>query len=101
MEIVDKKNLERITFKNLREESSSIERSKVVINVELYLENIFSKGLLKNYVGIYWPLKGEVDIRRLRSNYPAALPRCEKNRELIFCAWDKNRPNCSKNCHKT
>ena len=89
MEIVDKKNLERITFKNLREESSSIERSKVVINVELYLENIFSKGLLKNYVGIYGPLKGEVDIRRLRSNYPAALPRCEKNGELIFCAWDK------------
>ncbi len=88
MIIKEKKNIERKFFKNMRDKSSSIDRQNVVVNVKIYLHSIFRKGLRNNYIGIYWPLKNEVDLKSLRDTYPLALPRCEKNKELLFCAWD-------------
>ena len=88
MIISEKKKFERRKFKYLMEKSSSIDRSNVVINVKSYIESFVKKGIKINYIGIYWPLKNEVDIRSLSDQYSLALPRCEKNKELLFCAWD-------------
>ena len=88
MNISEKKNFERTKFKNLMEKSSPFDRKKVQMNVNLYLESILNKGKTNNHIGIYWPTKNEVDIRCLNDKYPSALPRCGKNKELLYCKWD-------------
>ena len=88
MTIAEKKNFERKIFKNLMDKSSLIDRRKAEINVRLYIESYFTKGIKINHIGIYWPLKNEVDIRSLKDKYSLALPRCDKNKKLLFCAWD-------------
>ena len=88
MTISEKKNFERQLFKKLMEKSSLIDRKNVEINVKLYVSSFFKKAIRNKYIGIYWPLKNEIDIRSLNDKYSLALPRCEKNKELLFCAWD-------------
>tara|TARA_Y100000991_G_C21771566_1_gene263281 strand:+ start:56 stop:613 length:558 start_codon:yes stop_codon:yes gene_type:complete len=88
MIISEKKNFERKTFKNLMEKSSSFDRRNVEINVRLYVDSFVKKGMKMKHIGIYWPLKNEVDIRSLNNKYSLALPRCKKNKELLFCAWE-------------
>ena len=88
MNISEKKNFERVKFKNLMEKSSLFDRKKVEINVKLYVESVLKKEKTINYIGIYWPFKNEVDIRSLNDKYSLALPRCDKNKELLFCQWD-------------
>ncbi len=87
MNISEKKNFERTKFKNLMEESSPLDRKKVEINVKLYVESLSKKGKTVNHIGIYWPIKNEIDIRSLNNKYSLALPRCDKNKELLFCEW--------------
>ena len=70
------------------EKSSPIDRRNVEINVRLYIESFFSSGKKINHIGIYWPIKNEVDIRSLNDKYSLALPRCDKNKELLFCEWN-------------
>ena len=88
MIISEKKNFERKKFKNLMEKSSSFVRKKVEMNVKLYVDTFLKKEKKINHIGIYWPLKNEVDIRSLNDKYSLALPRCDKNKELLFCEWD-------------
>lgn len=88
MTISEKKNLERKIFRNLMDKSSFIDRKNVEINVKLYIDSFFNSGKPINHIGIYWPLKNEVDIRSLNDKYSLALPRCDENKELLFCAWD-------------
>ena len=85
MIISEKKNLERKKFKNLMKKSSPFDRKKVEMNVNSYVESFVKKGKTLNYIGIYWPIKNEVDIRSLNDKYSLALPRCEKNKKLLFC----------------
>ena len=84
MTISEKKNIERNIFKNLRKESSPIDREKVEINVKSYVKSYFNKVKKNNYIGIYWPLENEVDIRSLKDKYSLALPRCEENKNLFL-----------------
>ena len=88
MIISEKKNIERKKFKNLREKSSPLDRKKVEMNVRIYIESVIKKSKKINYIGIYWPIKNEVDLRSLNDNYSSALPRCDKNKKLLFCKWD-------------
>ena len=91
MLITEKKNYERKIFKNLMEQTSSFDRRNVEINVQVYVDSFNKKENKIKHIGIYWPLKNEVDIRSLKDNYSLALPRCEKNKELLFCKWDNKQ----------
>ena len=88
MIISEKKKYERKIFSDLMKKSSLIDRRNVEINVKLYVESLLEKGKTINYIGIYWPIKNEVDLRSLNDKYSLALPRCDKNKELLFCEWD-------------
>ena len=88
MIISEKKDFERRFFKDLMGKSSHIDRKNVEINVKLFVESFLKKEFKINYIAIYWPLKNEVDIRSLSDKYSLALPRCEKNKKLLLCAWD-------------
>ena len=91
MTILDKKNHERNKFKDLREKSSLLDRMNVEINVKLFIESFLIKGVKNKHIGIYWPLKNEVDLRSLNDIYSLALPRCKKNKELLFCKWNEKQ----------
>ena len=88
MNISEKKFLERNIFKKARRKNSSLVMKNVEKNVNIYLETVFKEGTKNKYIGIYWPLKNEVDITNLRFKYLCALPRCEENKSLIFCSWE-------------
>ena len=90
MIILVKKNLERNIFRKQRNESSLNDRKNVEKNVNRYIESFLNKNQEINHIGIYWPLKKEVDIRSLKDKLPVALPRCEKNKKLSFYSWDDN-----------
>ena len=79
MTILEIKNFEREIYKNLMDKSSLIDRKNAGNNVRLYVESFFTKGIKINHIGIYWPLKNEIDLRSLNDEYSLALPRCEKN----------------------
>ena len=72
MTIFENKKLERDTFRKLRDGISLDQRENVEKNVRLYIDS-FVKGY-KNigYIGIYWPLKNEVDIRSLKKKFTLA-----------------------------
>jgi len=83
-----KKNLERNIFRKQRNASSLKDRRNVENNVKKYIESFLNKNQNINHIGIYWPLKNEVDIRSLKDEFPVALPRCEANKKLSFYSWD-------------
>ena len=88
MTILVKKDFERKIFRNLMAKSSRINRKNVEVNVRLYIDSFITSGNKINHIGIYWPLKNEVDIRSLNDKYSLALPRCNEKKELLYCAWD-------------
>ena len=89
MTIFEKKKLERNTFRKLRDEISLNQRENVEKNVKLYVDSFIKEYKNINYIGIYWPLKNEVDIRSLKERISLALPRCNDKKELLFYQWDE------------
>ena len=89
MTIIEKKKLERDTFRKLREEISINQRENVERNVKIYVDSFLKEDKNIGYIAIYWPLKNEVDIRSLKENISLALPRCKGKKELSFYPWDE------------
>ena len=89
MIISERKNFERKKFKILRDKSTLKDRENVILNVQLFIETTLEKEKRDKYIGIYWPIKNEIDIRDLKKKYKLALPRCEKNKKLSFGLWDE------------
>tara|TARA_B100000965_G_C19591680_1_gene758248 strand:+ start:2155 stop:2712 length:558 start_codon:yes stop_codon:yes gene_type:complete len=90
MRIYDQKDLLRSKFKLVREKTSLIERKNVKRNVEKYLNNLSINQKISGYIGIYWPIKNEVDLRDLKRKYSLALPKCQASKILKFYIWDEN-----------
>ena len=89
MNISEKKQLERHTFRKLRDGISLNQRENVEKNVKLYVDSFVNQYKKIGYVAIYWPLKKEVDIRSLKKKISLALPRCKDKKELLFYPWDE------------
>ena len=89
MTIFEKKKLERVTFRKLRNEISFIQSENVQKNVELFVDAFVKENKNIGYIAIYWPLKNEVDIRSLKVKNSLALPRCKDKKELLFYPWDE------------
>jgi len=84
------KNMERDTFRKLRDGISLNQRENVEHYVSLYIDSFFKGCKNIGYIAIYWPLKNEVDIRSLKKKFTLALPRCVGKKELLFYRWDEN-----------
>ena len=83
MTILERKKLERDTFRKLRDEISLNQRENVEKNVKLYVDSFIKEYKNIGYIAIYWPLKNEVDIRSLKEKISLALPRCKNKKELF------------------
>ena len=93
-EILIKKELKRKEYNLIRLSNSSLIHEKIKSNVESALKILLKKYNTEGkYIGIYWPLRGEVDIRFIKeiSNIKTALPSSSKIKGLTYHHWSNNQ----------
>tara|TARA_B100000965_G_scaffold9353_1_gene7234 strand:+ start:1562 stop:2149 length:588 start_codon:yes stop_codon:yes gene_type:complete len=93
-EIKSKKEKKRKEYNLIRYSNSSLINEKIKSNVKSALEILLKKYHNEGkYIGIYWPLKGEVDIRFIRdiNNQKVALPSSSKIKGLSYHYWSNNQ----------
>ena len=92
--IKTKKELKREEYNLIRYSNSPLIHEEIKSNVKSALQ-ILSREYHdeSKYIGIYWPLKGEVDIRFIRENnqLKVALPSSSKNKGLSYHHWSNNQ----------
>ena len=89
-----KKEMKRKEYNLMRYSNSSIIHEEIKSNVKSALQILLKKFHVNGkYIGIYWPLKGEVDIRFIReiNNQKIALPSSSKNKDLNYHPWSNNQ----------
>ncbi len=84
------KDFLRSKFKFIRDKTSQESREKVTKNVENYLQNLSFNKQFSGHIGIYWPIKNEIDLRNLKQKYSLALPKCQSEKKLDFYLWDNS-----------
>ena len=92
--IKSKKEKKRKEYNSIRHSNTSLSHETIKSNIKSSLK-ILLKKYHKNdkYIGIYWPLKGEIDIRFIReiTNKKVALPSSSKNNGINYHYWSKKR----------
>ena len=83
------KEIKRNYFRQLRSKHLDGCEKLIFQNVVNYLNNLSLSNPTTNYIGIYWPLSGEVDLRPLLSQVskPIALPCSHEDGSLSYHSW--------------
>ncbi len=83
------KKLERIKYHAIREKNFSHAEAAIIEKVKKHLHGLQILNQSKGYLGIYWPLKNEVDLRFLKTNFkiPIALPSAQEGGQLTYHPW--------------
>ena len=92
--INSKKELKRKEYNLIRNSNSSLIHEKIKLNVKSTLNILLTKYHVEGkYIGIYWPLKGEVDIRFIKdiNNQKVALPSSSKTKGISYHLWSNNQ----------
>ena len=93
-DIKSKKEIKRKEYNLIRKSNSPLIHKKIKLNVKSTLNILLNKYHIKGkYIGIYWPLKGEVDIRFIKdiSNQKIALPLSSKSKGISYLHWSNNQ----------
>ena len=88
------KKIMRKEYNLIRFSNSFITHKKIKIKVREALQILFRKYHVEGkYIGIYWPLRGEIDIRFIKeiNNKKVALPSSSKIKGLTYHPWSKNQ----------
>ncbi len=88
------KEVKRKEYNLIRKSNSSLLHDRIKNNVKLALKTLLPKYHVKGkYIGIYWPVKGEVDIRFIKddSDEKFALPSSFKNKTISYHHWSNNQ----------
>ena len=91
--IKSKKEIKRKEFNLIRCSNSSLIHERIKSNVKSALHILLKKYHVKGkYIGIYWPLEGEVDIRFIKeiNNQKTALPSSSKDKGIKYHHWSNN-----------
>ena len=89
-DIKSKKEIKRKEYKLIRNSNSSLIHEKIKLNVNSTLNVLLNKYHLEGkFIGIYWPLKGEVDIRFIKElrNQKVVLPSSSKTKGISYHHW--------------
>ena len=92
--IKTKKEIKRNEYNLIRYSNSSLIHEKIKLKVKSALKELIKKYHIEGkYIGIYWPLKGEVDIRFIKelNNQKIALPSSSKVKGLKYHHWSNNQ----------
>jgi len=93
-DIKSKKERNRKKYNLIRYSNSSFIHEKIKSNVKSSLQILFKKYHTNGkHIGIYWPLKGEVDIRFIKeiNNQKVALPSSSKIKGINYYDWSNNQ----------
>ena len=88
------KQIKRKEYNLIRYSNSSLIHKKIKSSVKSALQILLKKYHIEGkYIGIYWPLKGEVDIRFIKdiNNQKVALPSSSKTKGISYHHWGNNR----------
>ncbi len=88
------KETKRKEYNSIRNSNSSLIHDKIKFNVKSALNILLDKYHIEGkFIGIYWPLKGEVDIRFIKeiNNQKVALPFSSKPKGLSYHHWSNNQ----------
>ena len=88
------KEIKRKEYTLIRNLNSSLIHERIKDNVESTLKLHLNKNNFKGkYIGIYWPLKGEVDIRFIKeiSKQKVVLPSSCKTKGISYYHWSNNQ----------
>ena len=88
------KEIKRKEYNLIRKSNSSLLHDKIRLNVKSALDILLNKYHVKEkYIGIYWPLKGEIDIRFIKEvkDQKVALPSSSKIKGLTYHSWSNNQ----------
>ena len=88
------KEIKRKEFNLIRYTNSSKIHKKIKSKVKTGLQVLLKKYHVNGkYVGIYWPLKGEVDIRFIKEivNLKVALPSSSKIKGITYHHWSNDQ----------
>ena len=88
------KEIKRKEYNFARYNNSSSIHEKIKFNVKSALNILLNKYHANGkYIGIYWPLKGEVDIRFIKdiSTQKVALPSSSKTKGITYHNWSSNQ----------
>ena len=94
------KEIKRKEYNLIRNSNSSLIHEKIKYNVSDLLKTHLNKHHAKGkYIGIYWPLKGEVDIRFIKeiSNQKVVLPSSCKAKGISYHVWSNNQLSLDSN----
>ena len=93
-DIKSTKKIKRKEYNLIRNSNSSLIHEKIKLNVKLAFNILIKKYHVEGkYIGIYWPLKGEVDIRFIKeiNNHKTALPSSSKTKGISYHHWSNNQ----------
>ena len=99
-DIKSKKERKREKYNLIRYSNSSLIHEEIKSNVKSALQILLKKYHVEGkYIGIYWPLKGEVDIRFIRdiNNQKIALPSSSKIKGINYHYWSNNQLELDRN----
>ena len=99
-DIKSKKERKREKYNLIRYSNSSLIHEEIKSNVKSALQILLKKYHVdEKYIGIYWPLKGEVDIRFIRdmNNQKIALPSSSKIKGINYHYWSNNQLELDRN----
>lgn len=88
-----KKEIKRKEYNLIRNSNSSLIHEEIKLNIKSSLKILLDKYHVEGkYLGIYWPLKGEVDIRFIKeiNNQKVALPFSSKTKGISYRHWSNN-----------
>ena len=92
-DIKSTKEIKRKEYNLIRNSNSSEIHEKIRLSVKSTLNILLNKyHVEEKYIGIYWPLKGEVDIRFIKdiNNQKVALPSSSKSKGINYHHWSNN-----------
>ena len=86
------KSICRINYKEIRSKVIPKVEKLIIEKVSKKVQLLMAKNELKGYLGIYWPLPNEVDLRSLKAtlDIPIALPSSKEKGFLTYHPWTKN-----------
>ncbi len=87
----NQKKQQRIHFREIRTKALPGTHKLIIKEVVTVLSTRLKLEDSRNYLGIYWPLEGEVDIRFLKNTYQEriALPAAHSDGLISYHPWTK------------
>ena len=83
------KQIQRKNFRKIRTQVMPKVEEKIIKKVTKEIHKLLSIGRIKGYLGIYWPIDSEADLRSMKEHLklPIALPASREGGNITYHPW--------------